>query len=41
MTKLNRVDSLYDDYGELCDLAQGEGYFYCTCCNKWKKPLPQ
>ena len=34
-------DSLYDDYGKLCDLARNEGYFYCVCCNKWKKPLPQ
>ena len=35
------VDKTYDDYGKLCDLARSEGYFYCTCCNEWKKPLPQ
>ena len=36
-----RSDSLYDDYGKLCDLARNEGYFFCVCCNEWKKPLPQ
>ena len=24
---------------ELYDLLREEGYFYCGCCNKWKKPV--
>ena len=26
---------------ELYKIAGEAGYFYCNCCNHWKKPLPQ
>ena len=35
-------DSLYDDYGKLCDLARDEGYFFCVgprWAKYWKEDI--